>query len=139
MAGRVEQFEKRYGNGAEPVSYGWQGKPLGTVRMSEERSPAEGKPLAQAGWSTTHGREPEMTRVSELLQWVATSRTSCELRISGPPGIGKTWLLSEVEKAAVHSGFELRRVGRHHEPRPLAGEPVDSPTRRPRHETNRCR
>lgn len=61
-----------------------------------------------------------MTRVTELLQQVATSKASGEIRVCGPQGIGKTWLLSEVEKAAVHLGFELRRVGPQ-QPPPLLG------------------
>jgi DNA-binding CsgD family transcriptional regulator len=52
------------------------------------------------------------------------------LRISGPRGIGKTWLLAEVEKLAVSLGFGLRRVGPHQRPH-SSGEPANAPTTRP--------
>lgn len=104
---------------------------MAIVHQNEQWSRAKGKSLASFVRNTGHGREPEMTRISERLQHVATSGMGCELRISGPQGIGKTCLLSEVEKAAVRLGFELRRVGPHQYPRFLAGEPANAPIRRP--------
>nr|AHE14905.1 StaR-like transcriptional regulator [uncultured bacterium] len=101
------------------------------VHESKQRDRVEGNPLARSARDAGHGREPEMERISEILQYVATSRVSCELRISGPQGVGKTWLLSKVEKAAVRLGFELRRAGPHQGPRSLVGEPADAPTTRP--------
>ena len=86
------------------------GKQSNFVHDSKQRGRVEGKPLARSARHTGHGREPEMARTFEILQHVATSRVSCELRISGPQGVGKTWLLSKVERAAVRLGFELRRV-----------------------------
>jgi ATP/maltotriose-dependent transcriptional regulator MalT len=59
---------------------------------------AAGRPL--------HGRDRQLGRIVKLLS-AAKCGPSGVVLIEGPPGIGKSRLLAEVEKAAAERGFEV--------------------------------
>lgn len=68
------------------------------VSAAADAPPVSGLPLI--------GREAERTRISRLLDRTPTSRGAIVL-VEGEPGVGKTRLLRETERAAHWRGFDV--------------------------------